>query len=1148
MARLNEQQRRQLKKAIELNTRERAKFLGMSQKDVSDLSERAQRNLLQAQVVRSVPLPVQPARFFGKVAGVKVKKASEAEIISQKFDPRRIARESRVEQIRTARTIPQTSVKEEEIIQSAINQSRIESLPADLRREAIKRQATQTGQIGGKVFRQLTQEEILKNKLLPDSRAIEIESQTKAREVKSEAIKRLSKGEGKTSDILVAQRPITAPDKPLPFVVPQQKDFFERVKKIEDINDTLRGLAQEERNPTPLAEKFTLPTEEVTGGLNPPTLEIATTPPTALGAVTELKQFFGVKARQESPFDLFFRGGELGLTAVESGAVRIRGLGESAQELFGQAKVQALEKGPKLLSTFERASGQFSQRLGSLSDREEVRVNALSNLFDVKEKVAEDIQKKTKTVKKTLTPAVRDFQKASGQFSQRFGSLQDREEVRVNALGNFFDVKEKVKEDVLKKGTPPVKLFEELAVKPVVEGIKDPQKGAELAGIIGAEVITDLVISAPFTALKGRKIAQILDVPDDLRFFVKTKTSTRKPFKVSTSVRRAGRIEEVVKTARKIQTVERKASGFKEITKIFPEGDLVQTTTKRVGSKTFKIIKTINPKAQTFDIKILNDRTKKVILNQKGLSLSSAEAQRLLPSSLGEGTLDIDTALTRRQFGEANIAEALKVKQKVAGSPSLDDPRFFAVEAELTSGLFQKVEPKGLVKIQESALDDIVELKPLDDFIKDIERGKPVSLKPVSQEFKEATIKIGEGEDFFGDLLLGKGSKPELTKSILQPDVKTTAILEQDINLRGFISKKPVKTKKLSLNAGSELDSFVSGGFDEVLAPIGKKKISKKGKVKSSSNLKQFFAKSKLEKDFINVKKFKSESKFNLKNPLVPFKTKVKGKLKPLALTTPVTKKKLTGSLKKETFFDTSNVLGKDISTDKSILNLKVTSPNLKTLSDTDIFTKSGLFKATEDIQIQKELPKLDTDLDFFQVSSSKPVKSRKVLPRTTTAPITAQIIPDIELPSLGAKEVKKKGYDVFVKSKGKFKRLNKAPLTKKSALDYSNFLVDNSAARTFLQPKKTKLKGKTLEIDFAGRFEPRKYTKKGKRYIEKSKFAIDSLGELQGITAKGLAKLNARRFIRKVSPRKAKVAPKKKRSKSKGKSLGNFFSGGIRL
>ena len=119
---------------------------------------------------------------------------------------------------------------------------------------------------------------------------------------------------------------------------------------------------------------------------------------------------------------------------------------------------------------------------------------------------------------------------------------------------------------------------------------------------------------------------------------------------------------------------------------------------------------------------------------------------------------------------------------------------------------------------------------------------------------------------------------------------------------------------------------------------------------------------------------------------------------------------------------------------------------------------------------------------------------------------------------------------------------------TPPTALDYSNFLVDNSASRTFLQPKKTKLKGKTLEIDFAGRFEPRKYTKKGKRYIEKSKFAIDSLGELQGITAKGLAKLNARRFIRKVSPRKAKVAPKKKRSKSKGKSLGNFFSGGIRL
>lgn len=129
-----------------------------------------------------------------------------------------------------------------------------------------------------------------------------------------------------------------------------------------------------------------------------------------------------------------------------------------------------------------------------------------------------------------------------------------------------------------------------------------------------------------------------------------------------------------------------------------------------------------------------------------------------------------------------------------------------------------------------------------------------------------------------------------------------------------------------------------------------------------------------------------------------------------------------------------------------------------------------------------------------------------------TQVPATTQVptqVPVYTPPLLSLKLPKKaksgEKFDTQVKTKGKWKTLNKKPLTERSALDYGNYLVDNSAARSFKTKKSTK-KGKPVDEDFPGIFNPANYKKKGKVYIEPSKRAINTLGELRGITAKGLA------------------------------------------
>ena len=156
-------------------------------------------------------------------------------------------------------------------------------------------------------------------------------------------------------------------------------------------------------------------------------------------------------------------------------------------------------------------------------------------------------------------------------------------------------------------------------------------------------------------------------------------------------------------------------------------------------------------------------------------------------------------------------------------------------------------------------------------------------------------------------------------------------------------------------------------------------------------------------------------------------------------------------------------------------------------------------------------------------IGTSIPVSTSVPVSTTVAVPVNIPVIPSLSLGLSKSKPKKKrsKGYDVFVKEKGKFKRINKVPRTRSSALDFANFLVENSNARSF-KIKDTKLKGSPKAIKHIGSYNKKRYkVKKDGTNIEKSKFAINTEGEFLGITAKGLARIRSAKKLKQLTKRK---------------------------
>lgn len=158
-------------------------------------------------------------------------------------------------------------------------------------------------------------------------------------------------------------------------------------------------------------------------------------------------------------------------------------------------------------------------------------------------------------------------------------------------------------------------------------------------------------------------------------------------------------------------------------------------------------------------------------------------------------------------------------------------------------------------------------------------------------------------------------------------------------------------------------------------------------------------------------------------------------------------------------------------------------------------------------------------------------VPGSSTLPKRPVRPIKVAV-PSNKPP----KDVKNpKGYDVYVRSAGKWKRLNKQAYTKAGAAKFGRWLANNSVARSFVRVgvarKAQKLPQYVAKTSSKLFRKPKSKSKLAKRTtIEKRKFAINTRGEKKGLKAAQLLKR-----VRKPSKKK-KVAKKAKKRPSKRK------------
>lgn len=93
-------------------------------------------------------------------------------------------------------------------------------------------------------------------------------------------------------------------------------------------------------------------------------------------------------------------------------------------------------------------------------------------------------------------------------------------------------------------------------------------------------------------------------------------------------------------------------------------------------------------------------------------------------------------------------------------------------------------------------------------------------------------------------------------------------------------------------------------------------------------------------------------------------------------------------------------------------------------------------------------------------------------------------------------------GYDVFVRRLGKFTKVTTRPLTREAAKGYGAYITEQTPAASFyIEPSGTFVE----MVSKPSQFRKERYYTKGKLFIEKPKYRINTLGELAGITYKGI-------------------------------------------
>lgn len=192
----------------------------------------------------------------------------------------------------------------------------------------------------------------------------------------------------------------------------------------------------------------------------------------------------------------------------------------------------------------------------------------------------------------------------------------------------------------------------------------------------------------------------------------------------------------------------------------------------------------------------------------------------------------------------------------------------------------------------------------------------------------------------------------------------------------------------------------------------------------------------------------------------------------------------------------------------KSMINYKVESiVKTKELSKSQISYAVKSEAKTEQREESRQGP--ITKLDFSQKVEQKTEQIQQPTIRMDNvrtnnivhfAPIVRPKMEFPKWPSIPRGKKGLRGYNVFVRRKGVFRRENLRPLSFKEALRFGSSRVRGSSAATF----KVEESGGEATGKFRGRFRPEQFYRKNELFIEKNIFRIDTSGELKEITFKG--------------------------------------------
>jgi len=176
---------------------------------------------------------------------------------------------------------------------------------------------------------------------------------------------------------------------------------------------------------------------------------------------------------------------------------------------------------------------------------------------------------------------------------------------------------------------------------------------------------------------------------------------------------------------------------------------------------------------------------------------------------------------------------------------------------------------------------------------------------------------------------------------------------------------------------------------------------------------------------------------------------------------------------------------------------------------------QSSMQKQQQDTTMFYKTPLTNTMTPLWDLSIIKPTKNKQ----TKTKRISHGIPESEPETPTKQKSVNGKGYHVYVKKRhivsGKttgnkgYEQISRNPLNKKDALRLGANIVDTTPRATFLIKPTNKAAQPLRQNIPSWETQRKKFYKKNNRYIEKTKHRIDSPGELQGITVKGLEALD---------------------------------------